>query len=213
MSKREKKTAIIVEDDPVFRDSIASLIDGMGDIQLLECFGDFESAWEFITSSPPIELILLDIGLPAVDGLEGARRIKTLLPEAVIIMVTVFDDQDKIFGALTSGASGYLLKAEPPKRIISSIREALLHGGVFSPSIAGKVIEFFRKKPAKSYGLTPSEKEILHLLQEGLAKKQIADRLNRSYGTVDTHLKNIYRKLHVNSGIQAIAKAIKENLL
>jgi len=150
-----------------------------------------------------------------MNGIQGIEKIKLISPETYIVILTVYDDNDKVFDALCAGASGYLLKDSAPEKIIDSIEEALAGGAPMSIQIAHKVLEIFSHlKPKRSdYGLTPREKEILQLMTSGISRQQIADKLFISFHTVTTHLKNIYSKLHVNSKSGAISKVYKENIL
>jgi DNA-binding NarL/FixJ family response regulator len=149
-----------------------------------------------------------------MGGLEGIRLIKSISPSTHVIMLTVFDDQEKIFKAICAGASGYLLKTSPEEKIAVSIREVMNGGAAMTPSIAQKVIEMFANlaAPKGDYGLTSREREILNLAVQGLIKKEIADRLDLSFHTVDAHLRNIYTKLQVNTRAGAVSKALKEHL-
>jgi DNA-binding NarL/FixJ family response regulator len=158
--------------------------------------------------------VLVDVELPGIDGIEAVRRIKSLSPATLVIMLTVFDDHDKIFKAICSGASGYLLKTSSVEKIVESIRDVYAGGAAMTPRVAHSVLDMFGRLvvPQRDYGLTSREQRILELMTEGLIKKEIADRLSLSYHTVDTHLRNIYTKLHVHTRSGAVAKALKERL-
>ena len=160
------------------------------------------------------EIIVLDIGLPNISGIEGVKIIKNHFPEIQLLMFTVFEDEDKIFEAIRCGASGYLLKSAPPEDIINAIFDLHYGGAPMSATIARKVILSFREQPAvkvENYNLTAREKEILHALTEGISYQKIADRFIVSLSTVRTHITNIYAKLHVNSKAEAVAKILKKD--
>ena len=182
---------------------------------MFECTGQFTTVREALDAlkQQPVNIVLLDIGLPDISGLEAIKKIRTLDPRILIVMLTVFDDEQKIFQALRSGASGYLTKTESPAAILQKLQEVTRGGAVFSPSVAAHVLNYFRAKRFSKYRLTRAEKEILSCLKNGYSMKMIAAETSRSYHTVDSHLKNIYAKLHVNSGIQAVVLAIEEGLI
>ena len=148
-----------------------------------------------------------------MDGISGIGEILNLNPGAKIVMLSVYDDEDRVFGALKNGACGYLLKGEMENHLQKAIDEIMSGGCFFTPSIAQMVLKFFRKKRFSKIKITKREKEILSLIGEGFAKKQIADKLHITYGTVDTHVKNIYKKLHVKCGVQAVIKAYREGII
>ena len=154
----------------------------------------------------------MDIGLPNISGIEGVRTIKANFPEVEVLMFTVFEDDEKIFDAIRSGASGYLLKKTPPEEIIEAVHELYNGGAPMSPSIARKVIQAFQAKPSnvtEEYQLTARESEILYSLVDGLSYKKMAEKYFVSISTIRTHICNIYHKLHVNSKSQAVAKALQ----
>jgi len=203
----------IVEDNATFRNSVIQVVKDAEGISCDRAFGSCEALLEELTKGPPPNVILLDIRLPGLSGLDAIATIKTRAPETQILMLTMFNDQDSVFQALCAGASGYLLKTGT-EDIADSIRQVATGGVPLSPSIARSVLSLFariRSGPAK-YHLTPREQSILELMVEGLLKKQIADRLQLSFFTVDHNLRRIYAKLHVNSGKSAITKALREKL-
>jgi DNA-binding NarL/FixJ family response regulator len=159
----------------------------------------------------------MDIGMPGVSGIDATAQIKGSYPEIEIIIQTVFEDQDKIFDAIKAGASGYILKSAPISKIVDAIRDAYEGGAVLTPQIASLVIQYFREKETKDsvpdYGLSEREKEVLGLLVTGLSYKLIADKMNLSYNTINSHIKRIYEKLHVHSVSEAVAKTINQRLL
>jgi DNA-binding NarL/FixJ family response regulator len=157
------------------------------------------------------DIILMDIGLPNISGIEGVRTVKTHFPAIHVLIFTVFDDDEKIFDAIRAGASGYLLKKTPPAEIVDAIRD-LYHGGApMTSSIARKVIQSFQAAPSTAladYQLTVRENEILYSLVDGLSYKKIADKHCVSISTIRTHICNIYHKLHVNSKAEAVARIL-----
>lgn len=206
---------MIVEDDELFRESIQDVINEGESMKCDHAYESCEEAIETIEQGTAPEILLLDIDLPGMSGIEGIRHFKSLSPATNIIILTVFDDDDKIFNALCQGAAGYLLKASSSENICNNIEDVINGGAAMSPTIAAKVLKMFTQysEPKKEYGLTRREKEILQLLVNGISKKHIASDLHISLFTVDTHLKNIYAKLQVHSQIDVVAKALRERLI
>ena len=216
ISTEHKKTNIwLVEDNIRYRKSLAGLINSTEGMHCPYSFISCEDAIQTLQNEQAPEVILLDIGLPGINGIQGIEKFKALSPTTLIVILTIYDDHDKVFDALCAGASGYLLKDSSPEKIISSIKEVLAGGAPMNMKIAHKVLELFSqfKKKKSDYGLTEREKEILQHIVEGLTKQQIADKLFLSFHTVNTHIKNIYLKLHVNSISSAVSKVYKENIL
>jgi DNA-binding NarL/FixJ family response regulator len=176
-------------------------------------FGSCEAALDRLSQDDPPEIILLDIGLPGMSGLDGIGQFKALSAATHVIILTAFEDTDKIFKAICAGASGYLLKTSTASAIEAAIREVLGGGAPMTPQIAKSVLGLFAKMatpaPSPDQGLSRREKETLEYLAQGLATKEIADRLDLSIHTVDTHLRNIYRKLHVHSRAGAVGKMLQ----
>lgn len=210
----------VVEDHAGLRETVGEVLSGAG-FASVRLFGSCEEALEGGAAARDRAAaggpgaILLDIGLPGRSGLEGIAEFKARFPAVEIVMFTVFDDPPRIFEAIRSGASGYLLKSEPPARLVAAMREVLRGGSPMTPEIARLVLErFSRLEPAKTQvDLSERETETLRLLAEGLAKKEIADRLGISLHTVDTYVRRLYRKLHVNTLGGAVAKALREGLI
>jgi DNA-binding NarL/FixJ family response regulator len=208
-------TLWIVEDHAAFRRTLVRVLNAEADLQ---CSRDFDSCEKlFLALAQPEvpDLILLDVGLPGMSGIEGIRLIKERAPKALVVILTVFEDDDKVFQAICAGAAGYLLKTNSAADITQAVRDALAGGSPMNPRIARRVLEMFSKLAPKQndYGLSEREKEILQLMTTGLIKKEIADRLTLSVHTVDTYLRRIYEKLAVNTRTGAVAKALKEGLV
>lgn len=206
-----KSTAItvaIVEDNKDLRVTLAEMINHD---PKLKCVGECEDAEQALAGLPALRpaVVLMDIKLPGMNGVECVVRLKQLLPETHVIMITVYDDSNLVFEALKAGATGYLLKPIQPAHLVSAIEEVRDGGAPMSMSIARLVVQAFQK-PAPDAGaddaLWPREAEILSLLAKGLLKKEIAERLGLSYWTVQTHVGRIYKKLQVHSRAQAVAK-------
>jgi len=214
-NQMDKIDVWLVEDNNDFRSSIAELINGTDSMKCERAFASCEDAIACLQRDEVPEVVLMDIGLPGMNGVEGVKRVKALSPSTDIIMLTVYDDDENVFRAICAGASGYLLKNAPAESILTAIDELLSGGAPMNGGIARRVLEMFAKTslPKSEYGLTPREKEILQLLVDGFTMREIADKLFVSYHTIDTHQKNIYVKLHVHSRSGAVAKALKENLL
>jgi DNA-binding NarL/FixJ family response regulator len=210
----ETINVVIIEDNEQYRNGLIQLIDGTPGYACTGAFADCEKALPQICDLLP-DVILMDIGLPGMSGIEGVKAIKPLFPEIEILMLTIYEDDDKVFQSLYAGASGYLLKKTPPAKILEAIEEIHAGGAPMSARIARRVLDVFHKKtPAdEADQLSPREKDILKLLVEGLSHKAIAERLFISPHTVRTHLKNIYEKLHVHSKSEAAVKAVKDDLI
>jgi DNA-binding NarL/FixJ family response regulator len=203
---------VIVEDQREIRDGLALLIGSMEGYRCARTFGSMEAALKAMEDKPA-DLALIDIGLPGMDGIEGTKRLKSLHPEMQILILSIHGDDDRIFRAVCAGASGYLLKSTPPVRILEAIREAATGGAPMSPEIARRVMELFRRHhpPAEAdHRLSPQEMHLLQLLGEGHHYKTAAAEMNLSLHTVVTYIKQIYRKLHVHSKSEAVAKALRE---
>lgn len=184
----------------------------------LEFVGMFENCVDVIKNieSTQPDVVLMDIEMPVVNGLEGVLIIHQKFPQIAVIMQTVFEDDDKVFESLKSGACGYILKKTAPEKVIDAIRDAREGGAPMTPAIAQRVLNYFvRNQPSVSndYELTNREKEILALLVEGKSYKMIASHTNTSYHTVNAHIRKIYEKLHVHSASEAVSKAIKEKIV
>ncbi len=205
----------IVEDNEQFRKQLRRILNSS---DVFVCDNDFrtcEPMLELIRESSPPDLVLMDIGLPGMNGIDGIRHIKAVAPTTEVVVLTVFDDSENVVHAIAAGAVGYLHKSSSMEAIVDSLRSILVGGAPINPHIARKVLELFAATsiPKEEYGLTRREKEILSLLVEDIPLKQIADRLSVSIHTVNMHLRNTYGKLQVQSRSGAVAKALKEHLL
>lgn len=195
----------IVEDSRTTREGLRTIVDLSPDYQ---CVGAFETAEEALRLLPKKrpEVVLMDIQLPAMTGVECVALLKKALPDVLVIMVTVYEDSDRVFSALRAGASGYLLKRSAPEEVIQAIREVRGGGVPMSGGIARKVIQYFRDQSSTMEmvdKLTAREREILELVANGFSNKELAGRLHISVDSVRWHLKNIYAKLHVHSRTEA----------
>ncbi len=211
-----KAVVWLIEDHADSRRVLARVLNRAPTTQCPCAFASCEEALDALRSNPLPDVILLDVGLPGMNGIEGIPHLKALSPATHVIMLTVFDDQEKVFNAICAGASGYLLKTDDEEAIAGAIHEVLQGGAPINPRIARLVLEKFASqaaRPAHDYGLSDREREVLELMVQGLVKKEIADRLNLSYHTVDNHLRNIYTKLQVHTRGGAVAKALSEHLV
>jgi DNA-binding NarL/FixJ family response regulator len=203
----------IIEDNNTLRNSLTHLFNHTENMQCVVSLNNLLHVISEVKKTAP-DIILMDIGLPNISGIEGVKMIKENFPDIQVMMFTVFEDDEKIFDAIRLGASGYLLKKTPPEEITEAVRELYNGGAPMSASIARKVIKSFHVQPANSveeYQLTPREKEILHALVDGLSYKKIADKFIVSISTIRTHICNIYHKLHVNSKAEAVAKVLRKS--
>jgi DNA-binding NarL/FixJ family response regulator len=198
----------IVEDNKVIRESLMEFVQADPECQCVYAGGTAEEALKEVPKHQP-DIVLMDIQLPDISGIECTARLKQLLPSVQIIMVTVYEDTERIFKALRAGACGYLLKRCTPEELVSAIREVRQGGAPMSRDIARKVILSFQEPAAATAeveGLSPREREILQLVAEGLPNKQIASRVGLTDGTVRWHLRHVYHKLHVRSRTEAALK-------
>jgi DNA-binding NarL/FixJ family response regulator len=204
----------VFEDNKKFRESLEFIIVTSSNMELCGSFEDTQRLLQRIEALQP-DVVLMDINIPEINGIEATRLIKERFPRIQICIQTVFEDDDKVFASLCAGASGYILKNTPADKIIQAIEQVAEGGAFFTPSIARKVLGNFMQQPEKPdyIQLTEREKDILRGLVEGLSYKMIAEKLFLSVHTIHTHIKNVYEKLHVNSKGEAVAKAIKNKLV
>jgi DNA-binding NarL/FixJ family response regulator len=207
----------IVEDNNTIREGLAALINGTSGYSCVGSFSDCESFLGKL-STLNSDVVLMDIGLPGMSGIDGISKAKKLKPELNILMLTIYEDNQTVFKALCAGACGYLVKKTPPTRLLEAIKDAYDGGAPMSSLIARQVIDIFKQTQGKQkeevdVELSSREKEVLTSLSDGNNYQEIADRLFISVDTVRHHIKNIYRKLHVHSQSEAVAKAIRKGLI
>lgn len=205
----------IVEDRREIRDGLAMLIEGTNGYSCVGTFSNMEDAIANVHVNRP-QVVLVDIGLPGMNGIEGITILKERHPELLLLTLTVYDDDERIFQALCAGACGYLLKKTPPARLLESIREVVDGGAPMSPSVARKVIYLFRefRPPEKAdYRLTPHETKLLRMLVEGHNFKTTAAELSVSVNTIAFHMRHVYEKLQVHSKSEAVSKALRQRLI
>jgi DNA-binding NarL/FixJ family response regulator len=204
----------IIEDQRTLREGFAVLIDGTEGFRCAGAFRSVEDALRGFAGNVP-DVALVDIGLPGMNGIEGVRILKERYPALTMLMLTVYDEDERVFDALCAGASGYLLKKTRPARLLESIKEAVGGGAPMSPEIARKVVALFRdfRPPRQAeHDLTPHEVRLLKLLVDGHSYKTAAAELGVSYNTICFHIKNIYSKLQVHSKSEAVTKALRNRL-
>jgi DNA-binding NarL/FixJ family response regulator len=205
----------IIEDQPRIREGLRALIDGTDGYRCVGGFGSMEEALAKFDHELP-DVMLVDIGLPGMSGIEGTRQIKARHPGVAVLMLSVYDDDRRIFDALCAGACGYLLKNTPPGRLLESLREVAGGGSPMSPEVARKVVALFRefRPPERAdYQLTPHEIRILKLLVEGHNYQTAADELDVSINTIRFHMRSIYEKLQVHSKSEAVSKALRNRIV
>lgn len=205
----------IFDDNKSFIDGMKMLLMDNEKYFLSGAFPNAIRATQKIAKSKP-DVVIMDIKMPEVSGIQAVREIKAEFPNIQILMQTVFEDDNNVFAAICAGASGYLLKGTPPDRMLSAIQEVYEGGSPMTPLIARKVLSLFQNKYCfdnEFYNLTEREKDILRCLVDGQSYKMIADTLNISYHTVNAHIRKIYEKLHVNSSQEAISKALRQKLV
>ena len=201
----------IVDDEKKLCKSIAAFLDGSEGFRCVSIYGSAEAALQNIPTNKP-DVVLMDINMPGIDGIECVRRLKALAPQIQILMLTVYEDTEQIFRALAAGATGYLLKRLEPEELLQAVRDVYAGGSPMSNSIARKVVASFQKAQGigdKQNLLTPREQEVLDCLAQGLPYKQIGDQIGLSINTIRTHLRHIYEKLHVQSRTEAVAKYLR----
>ena len=206
-------TVIVVEDRKRIREAVVDLINAAGGLEIVAAVSSCEALLDALPDQQP-DVILMDIGLPGMSGIEGVKAIKSRYPAIDVLMHTVYDDDEKIFQSILAGASGYVLKNAESEELIRAIREIRI-GAPMSASIARRLLAMMRGKeapPAGDLNLTPRELDILQRLVEGLSYKKIAEKLFISPLTVQSHMKRVYEKLQVHSKLGAVSKALKYRL-
>lgn len=205
----------LIEDKRLLREGLGAIL---GRSAGLTCVGTYPSLEDALPAleEAPCDVLLLDIGLPGMSGVDGVRVVKERFPAVAVLMLTVYDDEDKVFEALRRGADGYLLKKTPPEKIVEAVRQARDGGAPLSPEVARRMVEHFQSLPAAPRAaspLTPQETTLLRRLAEGHSYKAAADALGVSINTVRDHVRSIYEKLHVHSKSEAVGKALRSRLI
>lgn len=205
---------LMYEDNKLLRESIQLFFESMDNINFLGSFNDCRNVEKQISKLSP-DIVLMDIDMPYIDGISGVKKCKEINPQIKIIMFTVFEDEKRIFDSICAGADGYILKKTSPEKIMEAIIDVYNGGSAMSPGIAKLLISTFKENSIQKieYNLSQRETEILSYLVKGYAYKQIADVCNISIDTVKRHFQNIYHKLQVNCGTEAVAKAIREKII
>jgi DNA-binding NarL/FixJ family response regulator len=205
---------VIYEDNPQLREGLTMLINGSDGFEVAGAFKNCNNAIEEVKTLVP-DVILMDIDMPGINGLEGLKRIRTVDPDVKVLMLTVFDDNRSVFEAIRNGANGYILKKTAPAKLLEYIQEANTGGAPMTSSIATQVLQMFSRthSAGEDYHLSDREKQVLHHLVNGFSYKMIAAEMFISIDTVRSHIKKIYEKLHVNSKSEAVAKAFKDNIV
>jgi DNA-binding NarL/FixJ family response regulator len=207
---------LVYDDNKSRQEALRILLDSRDD---MECVGVYENCATVendISQNSP-DVVLMDIDMPGVNGIEGLKRIRKHSPKVLIVMQTIYEEEDKIFDAVHAGAHGYFLKKTAPAKLIEGIHDVLEGGAPMTASVARKVLEMFQQQPPgstnKSFDLTDREVEILGMLVKGMSYKMISAACNITYHTVNSHCKKIYEKLHVHSATEAVAKAINQRIV
>jgi DNA-binding NarL/FixJ family response regulator len=207
--------AAVIEDQRDIREGLTMLINGTAGYRCTGSYRSMEEALDKIKSDVP-DVVLCDIGLPGMSGIDGIRILRERHPNLLLLMLTVYDDDERIFDALCAGACGYLLKRTSPARLLESLKEAVTGGAPMSPEVASRVIALFREihpRERADYQLTPHETRLLKLLVEGYNYTTAAEELHVSYNTIKFHMRHVYEKLQVHSKSEAVAKAMVERLV
>jgi DNA-binding NarL/FixJ family response regulator len=209
---KTRTTVAVVEDDRRLREKLLQILENLSDIECIASCASGEEALKIIPQKAPA-VVLMDIKLPGMSGIQCVSELKKTMPQLQIIMVTIYEDSESIFRALKAGASGYLVKSGPPEQLIQAIRDVFAGGSPMSSHIARKVVQHFHSiGPAKeeANNLTPREQQVLTLLASGYIYKEIGDKLTIGAETVRTHVKSICHKMHVRSRLEAVARHKKD---
>jgi len=207
-------TVVVVEDEPKILRSQLNLLRGFDEIEVVGQASSGTDAVDRIRALEP-DVVLLDLGLPGIDGIEVTKRIRADLPRTEVLIFTIFDDEEKVLAAIRAGASGYLLKGMEAQRIVEAIQEVHKGGSVVQPHLARRLLRHFQRQPSprSTTSLSPREQEILVLISKGLSNPQVASTLGVSRATVRTHLEHIYAKLDVSNRTEAVTEGIKKGLI
>jgi len=204
---------VMVEDQPTILQKQQRLLESFDQLELVGSARDGRRALELVRSLRP-DVVLLDLGLPDIDGIEVTRQIKGAMPEVEILIFTIFDEEERVLQAVRAGASGYLLKGTPADRVVDAICEVHGGGSVIQPRLARRLLTHFQAQRGEGVpGLTPRETEILNLIAKGLSNREAAETLGLSRATVRTHLEHIYAKLEVSNRTEAVTEAIRRGLI
>lgn len=205
---------LIFEDNSRLRESLAILLNDETNFHVAASYPDCDKADKQVEKYKA-DLVVMDIDMPGIGGVEGVKRIKNSNPTVKVVMHTMFDDDNRIFDSICAGADGYMLKNTSPLQLVSALQEVMNGGAPMSPFVAQKVFQHFRhaKTESEQFNLTAREKEVLELLVKGNSYKMIADKSFVSIDTVKKHLQNVYHKLHVNCGTEAVAKALRHKIV
>ena len=206
---------LLYEDNPQLREGLTMLISGSDGFEVVAAFKNCNNVVEEVEAYRP-DVILMDIDMPGINGIEGLKRLRENNREVKVLMLTVFDDNKNVFQAISNGANGYILKKTPPSKLLEYISEAQSGGAPMTASIATQVLKMFssmNNEKGEDYNLSDREKQVLQLLVEGYSYKMIAGEMFISIDTVRSHIKKIYEKLHVNSKSEAVAKAFKDKIV
>lgn len=206
---------LLYEDNPQLREGLTMLISGSEGFDVLAAFKNCENIIDEVDAFRP-DVILMDIDMPGVNGIEGLKRVRAVNADVKILMLTVFDDNKNVFEAISNGANGYILKKTPPAKLLEYIAEAQTGGAPMTASVATQVLKMFssmNNEKGEDYNLSDREKQVLQLLVDGYSYKMIAGEMFIAIDTVRSHIKKIYEKLHVNSKSEAVAKAFKDRLV
>jgi DNA-binding NarL/FixJ family response regulator len=205
----------IIEDNEAFRRGTQRALAAASRENIVQSFENCEDALDALASGRAPQVALLDVGLPGMDGIEGISHLKAKAPGVSILILTVFEDDDKIFRAICAGASGYLLKSQPVAQLVAAVEQAAAGGSPMNPRVATRVLAMFAKlAPVKTdYGLTEREQAVLKCMADGMPRKQIPEATGLNPHTADYVTRSIYRKLHVNCATAAVSVAVRERLL
>ncbi len=215
MGKNNKIRVSIFEDNTHLRDSLSFLVNISDQFECLHAYPDTKNIVSNLEKHTP-EVIIMDIEMPGMNGIDATRLVKQHFPNIRVMIFTVFDDDEKIFQSLCAGGSGYLLKSSSPEQVLQGLKDVHNSGASLSPAVAERMVKFFQNNvsyTSADYSLTAREKELLLQMVEGKSYKMISDAMTVSLETVKYHIKNIYRKLHVNSSSEAVVKAIRQNIV
>ncbi|MBS1744047.1 MAG: response regulator transcription factor [Bacteroidetes bacterium] len=206
----------VFDDNKPRRDLLQLLLNSSDGLCCTGAFADCRNVVEKIAVDLP-DVILMDIDMPYVNGIEGLKLVRSHYPSVKVLMQTIFEDDDKVFSAIVAGADGYILKKTAPAKLLEAINEVVEGGAPMTPTVARQVLLLFNKKHTyiqkEDFNLSVREQEILGYLVQGLSYKMIADKCNISYPTVNSHISHIYEKLHVSSGTEAVAKAMEHKIV